>query len=414
MESFYYGLDLGWDITQLSRFNKKTGQPESVCLSGREQELLMPAAICRRTADGEWFAGQEAVRLAARGAGELVSGLLGRLMIKDSIVLGGKEYTPDLLMEQYFRKLSGFLRQCYGTAEVTKLAVTLPKEAEGLKETLTEVFSRVGIGKEKLCFVSHTECFMYYCINMPQELWVNDVALFDCDEQHFYYERLSCSKKRQPIVVLAREEDFSEKYKKLTAKDETQERKGYWFYNLAVQLLQGQPVTTLYITGAGFAGGWADEAMKKLCEGRRVFFGQNLYTKGACYAAKMTTDGSNADYMLLCGNMTQESIYVKLYQDSKERYVELSCAGTDYRKAGGCLRVVLDGTQEIEFLVSNALKREPVHEVMILENLIRRENKTVMLELSLSYADRETPVVQIRDLGFGSYAKTGRIWEQIL
>ena len=76
--------------------------------------------------------------------------------------------------------------------------------------------------------------------------------------------------------------------------------------------------------------------------------------------------------------------------------------------------MVLDDTQEIEFLVSNALKREPVHEVMILENLIRRENKTVMLELSLSYADRETPVVQIRDLGFGSYAKTGRIWEQIL
>ena len=112
MESFYYGLDLGWDITQLSRFNQKTGQPESVCLSGKEQELLMPAAICRRTADGKWFAGQEAVRLAARGAGELVSGLLGRLMAEGSIVLGDKEYTADLLMEQYFRKLSGLLRQC--------------------------------------------------------------------------------------------------------------------------------------------------------------------------------------------------------------------------------------------------------------------------------------------------------------
>ncbi len=44
----------------------------------------------------------------------------------------------------------------------------------------------------------------------------------------------------------------------------------------------------------------------------------------------------------------------------------------------------------------------------------KRENKTVMLELSLSYADRETPVVQIRDLGFGREAGTRRIWEQIL
>ena len=412
-DSFYYGLDLSWDITQISRFNGKTGQPESVCFSGEQQELLMPAVLCR-LADGSWVSGQEAIQLAARGEGMLVSGLLVRLMTGKEELIAGETWSADALMEQYLRNLLEICRQCCGTSEITRLAVTLPVKAEELRGPIGNIFVRIGVPEEKLKFLSHTECFMYYCINMPKELWQNDVALFDCDEERFLYERLSCSKRKQPLTMFARSEDFSEEYHIHTAKEEPAERKAYWFYQLAMQQLHNQPVTALYITGSGFADGWADETMRRLCEGRRVFFGQNLYTKGACYAAKMAEEGTDADCVLLSGDMIQESIYVKLYHGAKERYVELVRAGEDYRSAGCQCRIILDDTQEIEFLVSNVLKKEPVHEVMILENLMKRENKTIMLELSLSYADRETPVVRIRDLGFGREACTRRIWEQIL
>ncbi len=410
----YYGLDLSWDITQISRYNSRTGEPESVCFSGEQQELLMPAVLCRRAADGGWVSGQEALRLAERGGGELVSGLLRKMLDGGQVQLAGTTWSGEALMEQYLRRLLGICRQCSGTSEIVRMAVTLPAEAEELRKPVGDSLVRLGIPQDRLKFLSHTECFMYYCINMPPELWQNDAALFDCDEEHFRYERLSCSKRKQPLTVLARSEDFTEEYSVHREKEEPGERRAYWFYQLAMRQLHNQPVTVLYVTGSGFADGWAEEALRKLCEGRRVFFGQNLYTKGACYAAKMAAEGTDAGCVLLSGDMIRESIYVKLYHDAKERYVELAHAGEDYRSAGCQCRIILDATQEIEFLVSNVLKKEPVHEVMILENLMKRENKTVMLELSLSYADRETPVVQIRDLGFGREAGTRRIWEQIL
>ena len=60
------------------------------------------------------------------------------------------------------------------------------------------------------------------------------------------------------------------------------------------------------------------------------------------------------------------------------------------------------------------MRREPLHEVMILDHLMQRENKTLRLELSLFYVDRDTPVIQLRDIGFGRERTTHRIWEQLL
>lgn len=414
MEYYYYGLDLNWDTTQFSRYNTKTGEPEAVNTSGDGQEVLMPAVLCRRKLTGEWFAGQEALRMSARGAGDLISGLLAKLLDGKETVIDEESFPAEHLMEQYLRKLLASLRQCYGTTEITKMVVTLPKNAERLAGKILKILGRLGIPEQRILFLSHTQCFMYYCVNTPQELWINDVVVFECDEEHMNYVRLSAAKRKVPITVVSEEIDFSKQYTEELLKEDNPDRRAYWFYELAMQQLHRQAVTTVYATGNGFSGGWANGAFQKLCDGRRVFFGQNLYTCGACYAAKQYAEGKEKDYLLLAGDMIRESIFLKVFRDSKEEYVEIATAGTDYRKIDCSLRLIVDDTSEIEFLVSHALKKEPIHEVMILDNPVPRPNKTVNLSLRLYYADFETPVVQVRDLGFGEYETTRRIWEQIL
>ncbi len=154
------------------------------------------------------------------------------------------------------------------------------------------------------------------------------------------------------------------------------------------------------------------DALKKLCDGRRVFYGQNLFARGACYAAAMHR--AEQEFIFLGEDMTREDIMLKAYHDAREQYFVLSQAGSDYRAVKRTLRFILDDTNEIEFLVDHVMRREPLHEVMILDHLMQRENKTVRLELSLFYVDRDTPVVQIRDIGFGREKTTYRIWEQVL
>ena len=42
-------------------------------------------------------------------------------------------------------------------------------------------------------------------------------------------------------------------------------------------------LNSVYLIGDGYRDGWADESLHYLCRGRRVFQGNNLYSKGACY-----------------------------------------------------------------------------------------------------------------------------------
>ena len=276
-----------------------------------------------------------------------------------------------------------------------------------------EASAASGLGLAgRVLFLSHTECFMRYIVNMKPELWMNDTALFACDGTHFYYDRVCFARKRQLQPVLSERRDFTREYYGGGICGEEAERKSYWFYNMVMQQLSSQPVSSVFVTGAGFADGWAMDALKKLCDGRRVFYGQNLFARGACYAAAMHR--AEQEFIFLGEDMTREDIMLKAYHDAREQYFVLSQAGSDYREVKRTLRFILDDTNEIEFLVDHVMRREPLHEVMILDHLMQRENKTVRLELSLFYVDRDTPVVQIRDIGFGREKTTYRIWEQVL
>lgn len=370
MESrFCCGLDLGLSAVQISYYNGKT-KLESASLSDAQ-------------------------------IGGLPAGIL-------------KDAPAQKELESYLSRILDIVRQCAGKQEIRMLGITLPPKEERLFRVLAEVFERLGIKREKLLFVSHTECFMYYTVNTAPELWAEDVALFDYDKEAFYYEKLSFVRKKRPLPVISQRQELAAEVFDQMQSEEAPEKKSRWFLNIALQQLDRQPAATVYVTGDGFSDGWAEDALLRLCDNRRVFFGQNLYTNGACYAAKMAVDKSSSNFIFLSENKIRENIFVRIYHDTRIGYMELAKAGIDYRQAGRTLRIILDDTNEVEFLVDHCLKRGPMHEVMILENLVKCENRTMCLELTLFYTDRDTPVVQVRDIGFGARKTTYRIWEQIL
>ena len=76
---------------------------------------------------------------------------------------------------------------------------------------------------------------------------------------------------------------------------------------------------------------------------------------------------------------------------------------------------ILDGSDELEFLVSDCIKRDSVQEIVRLDSPVRREERTIRLEVTLRFEDRSLAIVKIKDVGFGDFYKTNyRVWEQIL
>ncbi len=59
------------------------------------------------------------------------------------------------------------------------------------------------------------------------------------------------------------------------------------FYRFISKTLGKELFSSVQITGEGFDQQWAQQSVKLLChQGRKVFYGNNLFAKGACIAGK--------------------------------------------------------------------------------------------------------------------------------
>ena len=218
-----------------------------------------------------------------------------------------------------------------------------------------------------------------------------------------------------PIAIVAERTDLSGSISFDMLEVKPIERLKFNFESTANLTLHKKIVSSLFITGRGFEGNWSDDVLRSLCMGRRVFKGQNLYTKGACYAARAIQKGMLSDFVFLAEEVSTNSIAMKVYYDAKPFYLPMAEAGEQWQQIDKSCFVILDDCQELEFIVTDVLKKESMREVLSLDGLIRRENKTIRLELRLSFLDRNTAVIKIKDVGFGEFYPTNyRIWEQII
>ena len=72
------------------------------------------------------------------------------------------------------------------------------------------------------------------------------------------------------------------------------------FFELLKKLFERRTVTVSYLIGDYFSKSWAERSIQYLCFKRHAYQGQNLYSKGACYAA-MERAGLIAERGILFG-----------------------------------------------------------------------------------------------------------------
>lgn len=409
------GFDLCDDFSQISCIPKNLNEPESVCITPDKTKYLIPTAVCYREGTGEWLIGEEAERCRDRRGGIYAENLLSGLQEDRLTDIYGTNYPAKVLMEKFFRKILGIIRQKFQNNSIRQLVVTLELDCPETEEKLYAVMETLGIGRDRVRIIGHTLSFMYYTVSQSRDLWMNDVALFDYAETGLQYCQLTFGRKSVPNAVIAERIDLSETIPWEMLSERPIERLAHSFESVAGLTLHKKIISSVYVTGRGFEGNWSDDVLRGLCMGRRVFKGQNLYTKGACYAARAISQNRLNDFLFLPEDRITSSISLKVYHNTTSELLPLATVGEPWRTGGGECTLILDQCNELEFTVNNAIRRDALIEVMILDGPIRRENKSIRLELKLYFMDRDTAVVRIRDTGFGDFFKTShRIWEQVL
>lgn len=408
------GYDLCEDYSQLSCYSHKTLEP--IIIGPEDEEgLPIPTALCVKNDSRIWLYGKEAISCSRDGMGVLADNILGKIKNKETTDIFGEQFTGIDLLEKYLRKTLTLTKDHFPTETITKIIVTIHKMDQIIVDGIYEALARLGIEKDRAKVMSHGSSFMYYALSQERELWLNDIGLFDFHKEGLSFYQISVNRRQIPMIADMEKQDFSEILNAAIFNDNNVDIK-FTFENIANTVLHKQIISTLYFTGKGFEGNWAEDTIKSLCAGRRVFVGQGLYVKGACYAAKeFSGDGKLDNIILLNNDMIVNSVSIRAYVDGNIHEVLLTDAAVPWYEVRSQVEVILDDATDMEIIFRNIMTKEIIRERIPLNTVPERPNRMTRLKLSLSCVDRNRAHLAIWDLGFGDiYQASGKVAEYIM
>lgn len=414
------GFDLSNDYTQISCFNTKYYEPESVSPS-KEDQYMIPTVLCMKKDSRDWTYGEEAVLAADQGEGFLVNQLVELAKQQEAVTVNEINFSASALLEKFFRKTLSIVKMKYPGNGIQQLVVTVEESSEKLNQCIYTALESLGIGKDRVVIKSHAVAAMYYTLNQNKDLWMNDVGVFHYDGNHLRFYHISINRRTKPCAVTVTKEDFTASFGELytsaaTSTIEQKNQLAYLFHRIAKTTLSKHVISTLFITGKGFEEDWIDATLQELCLGRRIFKGQNLYTKGACYMAReLKGEKKLEDYILLSEEMLHSNVWFSAYVDAKVQEVMLAKIGTPWFEVNEEIEFIFDGKPEVILHAKSLFERETSTYKLILDNLPNRPNKMTRAKLSIRCKNHEYVEAQLEDLGFGElYPATGLICSTLI
>ena len=407
------GIDLGERLTQVSCFDFKSYEPVSIGrMMDGERNFEIPTAMAVNTKKGEWYWVDE--EIDDKEDVIYFHYLLADVMRGDTISVGAYSVESYQILKRFLVKVLSILTEYYPQDKIKKLVVTVPEKSERLTGCLQKIGEELNLPPGTIVVQNHRQSYMYYAISQPKELWLNNVGLFELENKKLSYLQINIDRKTIPYIIGVTQKDLTEGMDLESLEEQGSETISYAFLNAANTALHKQYVTTVYVTGRGFEKEWAGEALKQLCTGRRVFSGQNLFTKGACYAAReLSGAGKLGECLFLDEEMIASNVSLRLYKDARLQDIIMAKAGSVWRDVDASVDVIPDEEDEIQITVQNVLKHETRAHMLSLSGFAGRENKMTRFTIRIRFADSTTCIVTLKDNGFGEFCpSSNRVWER--
>jgi hypothetical protein len=413
------GIDFGNSYSQISYCRADQSMPETISLVMGEEQYNIPTLLCRKKCeDGslDWSVGKEALKNSAEGQGSLVEDLV--LVVKNDVTLkvGEEEFSADELLEIFIRKLIGLLSAYTGGDDIAAVTFTMRDLTPELMEKIKACSALIFKKNTNIYFLSHEDCFFQYMIHQPEEMWIQDVLLYDYRVDGVKSYLLSMNRKTIPVACFI-ESAFHADMRVEDLKDKKPEEKDKLFLDILRKNCEEKIVTSVFLLGEYFSKEWCRESLKYMCRGRRVFQGNNLFSKGACYGAREKTFPSTlaTSYIYLSDDKLKANVGMTCDKGQTEVYYPILNAGTSWFEADKSLDVMLVKGNSITLNIVPIDGNISRTAKISLEGLKVRGNKTNRVGLHF-YMENPTALwLEITDLGFGEiFPSTGQVWKECI
>lgn len=414
------GYDLCNDYAQISCYNQKTQEMDTICYIGEKMLERIPTVLCRLYGQpAEWLCGYDAWKAVNEQKGVLVENFIQGLETEASISVGDECYMGTELTRIFIRESLKLITKYYPHWEVGQLTIAVEKLSKQTVDALKPLADDMGFARDGLKVINHVSAYEHYALNQKKDLWQYDVGLFDYTKRGMTYYHLSISKKRMPATAMATAIPLHEYFDGTeighTAPPELDRR----FLEVVRKVTANKIISTVYLTGEGFEGNWAKVSLKNLCHHRKGFIGSNIFSRGACYVsmrnAGMFTEN---DFVALNEDVISKSIYIRGSKNREMTNHELVAAGKVWYEVQSEVHLIPDGTDQIEVhLMDYMTKKERIIPIPLNQLIkdVNRPNKTWCLKIQAKFDDYSRCLLRIQDEGFGEfYAPSHEIIEQCI
>lgn len=407
----FVGIDLRDDVSQMAVLGPMHIEPEIVAPENKkiEEQNSQENNETTKTIGIP-------TRVTIPGTEERIENFLEKIYRKEPIYASGKESDPVNVLAAFFRKTLALTKKKYPNEAIRQLVITTEYRDFRFISMIYLALNKIGIGKDRAMVIDRRQSYIYYVMSQKKELWVNQVGLFDYTGEKITYYQMQTDRFKRPMLVSVGERDYSDYVELFHADDNTEEEKNSIFEGMVQGAIHGQIMTTLYMTGSGFADGFAGEVMKKLCVGRHLFQGDNLYVYGACYCAREVSGEKHMDeFVYLDEDTISSHVTMEAYTDAKVQEIRLAKAGTPWYQIDYEVDLIPDGDCELDLKVKNILTKETVSHMIPMEGIPGRTDRRARIGVQIRFAGKDKCIVTIRDKGFGEFFPSSyRIWEETI
>lgn len=414
------GYDLGNRFSQISYAVSADGEVETLSQVAGAQMYNVPTVLCKRIGVNQWFYGKEALRNASEGQGILVENLVELALDGEPILIEEDSYDPVSLLTLFFKRSLGMLSQAGTSEKLGALMITCEQMDYRMIELLNRMLEGLKLKTERIFFQSHMESFYHYMIRQPEELRTARSMLYDYRGDRIRIFALDYNRRTTPVVAFIEEsvadfpvwyteggdaEMLSEAYKQALDKA---------FLRLAELSFGNKAVSSVFLIGDGFSEEWMRDSLRFLCRGRRVFQGNNLFSKGACNGMqeRMHVSPAGREYIFLGNDKLKANVGMDVMRQGAASYLALLDAGVNWYEADQITEFYLQEGNQISLKITPLIGKETRIALITLEDLPAGISR-IRARLYLEAENRL--VAEIEDLGLGELRMpSGKTWRETI
>lgn len=418
--SVLVGYDLGDKFSQISYCIYGQEDVDTVATVVGTKQYNIPTVLCKRCGTNQWFYGKDAVKNAGEEDMLPIEGLVTLARKGDDIELENEVFDPVALLTLFIKRSMALLNFIAPIEKIDAIMFTVDEPDDRMVEVMSRVSANLGLKTSHIFFQSHTESFYSFILHQPEDLWYHQVLACEHDGMRLKLYRMECNKRTTPVVVLIEEQAYETLVIPEDTEEESIRQDAYHladdrFLGILQTMCEGRFISSVYLLGEGFRAGWQEKSLQFLCHNRRVFQGNNLFSRGACYGLleKLEPSEAGRSHVFLGRDMLKSNIGMNVIRQGKEAYYALLDAGENWYELHKECDILLTKDKELKFVITPLNGRHIETKGMSLSDGSTKGAPYTRYHMEMRMSASDKVLIKVTDLGFGElFESSGRTWEE--